>query len=331
MNPDGLEGSSRFAGALRWGGAIVLVAGLHAGAGYWALTHQIVRSEPPDAPLGIMIDLEPVSVSQSAPLPSASLASGETATPQEAAQPEPAPEPTPRPAVTPEPVAPAPIAPPEPPPTEPPPAVQTPDPPMEAPKPLETPSVEQPPIETPPLSLPVQEQKSDAVLTPPQPKPKPAPQPKPKPDPRKLAEAAAAREVATKRREAVRKARAQAREQARAQHQAEARESGGQATQAASASSASSGASVSSWRGEVVAHLNAYKPPSPGGSGTVRIAFSVDRNGRVLSASLAGGSGDSALDEAALTMVRRASPVPPPPTEMGGRVNLTVPVRFTAR
>ena len=47
-----------------------------------------------------------------------------------------------------------------------------------------------------------------------------------------------------------------------------------------------------------------------------------------MSAALAGSSGDSGLDAAAVAMVRRASPVPPPPPELGARISLTVPVHF---
>jgi protein TonB len=108
-----------------------------------------------------------------------------------------------------------------------------------------------------------------------------------------------------------------------------AREGGGPDAGAAASRSAASGAEVASWRGAVVAHLDAYKPVSPSGAGgTVRVAFTVDRGGRVTSASVAGSSGDASLDAAALAMVRRASPVPAPPDELGGRIALAVPVRF---
>jgi protein TonB len=50
----------------------------------------------------------------------------------------------------------------------------------------------------------------------------------------------------------------------------------------------------------------------------------------VLSARLTGSSGDTALDEEAVSMVRRASPVPAPPSGVGGggAIVLAVPVRF---
>jgi protein TonB len=43
-------------------------------------------------------------------------------------------------------------------------------------------------------------------------------------------------------------------------------------------------------------------------------------------------SGASALDEEALALLRRAQPFPPPPPELpGGRVDLTMPIRFNLR
>jgi protein TonB len=88
--------------------------------------------------------------------------------------------------------------------------------------------------------------------------------------------------------------------------------------------------SIASWRGTLVAHLNRFKRFPPGGStGVATVAFTIDRAGRVVGASLAGSSGDAALDAEAVSMVRRASPVPAPPAGVGGgSISLTVPVRF---
>jgi protein TonB len=71
---------------------------------------------------------------------------------------------------------------------------------------------------------------------------------------------------------------------------------------------------------------------SVGGPCTATVAFTVDRSGRVLSARLAGSSGDSILDQEAVALARRVSPVPPPPANVGngGSILLSVPVRFGA-
>lgn len=99
----------------------------------------------------------------------------------------------------------------------------------------------------------------------------------------------------------------------------------------ASGASSASPAATASWRGTLIAHLNRFKRfPSGASPGTVQVAFSIDRGGRVLSARLVRGSGDTALDEEAVAMIRRASPVPPPPEGLGsGTVSLAVPIRFS--
>lgn len=92
-----------------------------------------------------------------------------------------------------------------------------------------------------------------------------------------------------------------------------------------------SGASIASWRGSLIAHLNRYKrfPAGANGAGAASVSFTIDRSGRVLSSSLVRSSGDAALDGEAVAMMRRASPVPQPPENMGGRtISLAVPIRF---
>lgn len=100
----------------------------------------------------------------------------------------------------------------------------------------------------------------------------------------------------------------------------------------ASGVSSASPAAAASWRGSLIAHLNRFKRfPSGAAPGTVQVAFSIDRAGRVTSARLVRGSGDAALDEEAVAMIRRASPVPAPPEGLGGggAVSLAVPIRFS--
>ncbi|MDH7794980.1 MULTISPECIES: TonB family protein [unclassified Beijerinckia] len=97
------------------------------------------------------------------------------------------------------------------------------------------------------------------------------------------------------------------------------------------ASAPVSGAAIASWRGSLIAHLNRYKrfPAGANGAGAASVSFTIDRSGRVLSSSLVRSSGDPALDGEAVAMMRRASPVPQPPENMGGRtISLAVPIRF---
>lgn len=103
-------------------------------------------------------------------------------------------------------------------------------------------------------------------------------------------------------------------------------------SQAAQGTASASSASTASWRGSLMAHLNRYKRfPAGARPGTVQVAFSIDRSGRVLSARLVNSSGDSALDAEGVAMMRRASPVPAPPATLagGGAIALAVPLRFS--
>lgn len=89
--------------------------------------------------------------------------------------------------------------------------------------------------------------------------------------------------------------------------------------------------SPASWRGALMAHLNRNKryPSGAAGTGTVTVAFTINRSGRVLSARLVRSSGDPVLDAEAVSLPRRASPVPAPPPNVGsGSVTLAVPIRF---
>ncbi|WP_371345334.1 energy transducer TonB [Ancylobacter sp. IITR112] len=88
------------------------------------------------------------------------------------------------------------------------------------------------------------------------------------------------------------------------------------------------------WRSRLMAHLNRHKryPAGENGTGKAKVAFSINRAGQVLSARLAGSSGNPRFDEEAVAMVRRASPVPPPPADVGGgTISFTVPVVFSLR
>ena len=79
-----------------------------------------------------------------------------------------------------------------------------------------------------------------------------------------------------------------------------------------------------------MAHLNQFKrSPADGGTGTARVSFSVNASGGVSGVHLAGSSGDPGLDAAAVAMIARANPVPAPPSGMGSRISLSIPIRFS--
>lgn len=85
-----------------------------------------------------------------------------------------------------------------------------------------------------------------------------------------------------------------------------------------------------SFRDLVAAHLQRFKrAPKGGGNGTAVVTFTLDRNGRVISRSIAKSSGSSVLDDAALTMINRANPMPRFPAAMPQEsVTFTVPIRY---
>ncbi len=76
-----------------------------------------------------------------------------------------------------------------------------------------------------------------------------------------------------------------------------------------------------------MAHLNCHSAIRAAAALVGR--FYIDRSGRVLSARLIRISGSAVLDQEAMGLARRAGPVPAPPANIGGgRIVLTVPIRF---
>jgi TonB family protein len=86
------------------------------------------------------------------------------------------------------------------------------------------------------------------------------------------------------------------------------------------------------WQKELAAHLNRHKRyPSDRDkkNAEIVVTFVLDRTGRILSSSVVRGSGDASFDEAALAMLRRSNPVPPPPPLVADEgLSFTVPVVF---
>jgi periplasmic protein TonB len=86
------------------------------------------------------------------------------------------------------------------------------------------------------------------------------------------------------------------------------------------------------WVKELAAHFNKYKrypEDRTARSAEVVVSFVLDRLGHVLSSRIVTGSGDSAFDAAALAMLQRANPVPPPPPVVADEgLTFTLPVIF---
>jgi len=69
-----------------------------------------------------------------------------------------------------------------------------------------------------------------------------------------------------------------------------------------------------------------------GVAGTVTVRFVILRNGRVKQAELIKSSGDKRLDKEALSMLKRASPFPPLPSDVSGqKLDLTIPIEFSLK
>lgn len=66
--------------------------------------------------------------------------------------------------------------------------------------------------------------------------------------------------------------------------------------------------------------------------GTVRVTFTLDRTGQVISARIDRASGQGVLDEAALTLIRkRIGRFPTPPASLGPNLTFTVPIAYILR
>jgi protein TonB len=96
-------------------------------------------------------------------------------------------------------------------------------------------------------------------------------------------------------------------------------------------------ASLSSYQSKLVAHLRRYRTyPAAARSkrlqGTALVSFTINSGGRVVGVSLAKGTGHPILDHEAVAMVRRASPFPAIPPNMGkSQVTVRAPIRFDMR
>jgi TonB family protein len=89
------------------------------------------------------------------------------------------------------------------------------------------------------------------------------------------------------------------------------------------------------WQKKLMAHLERFKRYPPTGvprSARIEVGFTLDRVGHVVSAEIRQGSGDPAFDQAALAMLRRADPVPPPPPLVADDgLNFTLPVVYRVK
>jgi periplasmic protein TonB len=93
-------------------------------------------------------------------------------------------------------------------------------------------------------------------------------------------------------------------------------------------------ASTLRWERSLVAHLERskrYPREAAGRSGVARLAFSIDREGRLLDSWIVKSSGSAILDAQTLALVRRAEPFPPPPGDVADdQLSFVVPIRYAS-
>jgi protein TonB len=98
-----------------------------------------------------------------------------------------------------------------------------------------------------------------------------------------------------------------------------------------------SAAQVTTWHRQIAMRIERHKgyPATAQArheTGVVRIAFTIDRQGKVITSRIAGSSGSPALDQETIDTLRRAQPFPSPPPNMpGDAFEFTVPIRFKVR
>lgn len=92
-------------------------------------------------------------------------------------------------------------------------------------------------------------------------------------------------------------------------------------------------AAITNWQHALIARIDRFKrypARANGAEGIVELAFAIDRKGAVVSSRIAKSSGSAALDADALALIKRASPLPPPPDGVADAdLSFVVPIRYT--
>jgi protein TonB len=86
------------------------------------------------------------------------------------------------------------------------------------------------------------------------------------------------------------------------------------------------------WGRKISAYFELHKryPVNKNKATNVKVSLVLNRRGNVVSVAVAESSGDAAFDEAALAMVRRSDPVPPPPAGLtDDQFAFSLDVKFT--
>lgn len=87
-------------------------------------------------------------------------------------------------------------------------------------------------------------------------------------------------------------------------------------------------AAMSNYRGRVQSHLARYKRRVGASKGRVVVSFSLARSGGVRGVRIVSSSGNGAIDRAAISMVKRASPFPRIPAGGPSSMRFSVPISY---
>jgi protein TonB len=89
---------------------------------------------------------------------------------------------------------------------------------------------------------------------------------------------------------------------------------------------------INTWQGRLAAHIERFRRTLEPSEGLARVAFTIDRDGHLLSSRIAQSTGSPSLDQEALAMLARADPMPKPPDGTpDSALSMVIPVRFFIR
>jgi periplasmic protein TonB len=91
-------------------------------------------------------------------------------------------------------------------------------------------------------------------------------------------------------------------------------------------------AAVRTWQRELIAQIERHKhfpANGKGRSGVVTIAFRIDRDGALTQVRVVASSGSTALDQAAVDLIRQSQPFPRPPATLAENdLSFAAPIRY---
>jgi TonB family protein len=91
---------------------------------------------------------------------------------------------------------------------------------------------------------------------------------------------------------------------------------------------------MASWQQALIAQLDRFKrypAQAHGAEGVVSLGFRIDRQGKLVNSRIEKSSGSLVLDAEALAMIKRASPLPRPPSGIADDdLSIVIPIQYVA-